>query len=359
MPAQPIRIGFIGLNPDAHWAAAAHLPALRVLANQFEIVGVSNSSAQSAQRTKDALGLKHAFASADELVASPEVDLVVVTVKVPHHLELVRKAIAAGKHVHCEWPLGNGLAEAEELAALAGEKRVVATVGTQARSAPEILYLRKLIADGYVGDVLSTSVIASGGNWGDRTTEDLRYLYDRVNGATMLTIPMGHFLAAMRDVLGDVAEIDARLDIRRPEVTVEPTGERFTRSAADQIMAFGTLKRGGSLSLHYRGGMTPGTNFLWTIEGSAGVIEVTGANGHTQMVQLSLRGATGDDGALQDITVPPDYGAGLPDAQPARNVAAVYARIAEDIRTGSRTAPSFDDAVALHRVIGRIGQAAG
>ena len=47
---------------------------------------------------------------------SPEVDLVVVTVKVPHHRELVPSALEAGKHVYCEWPLGNGLAEARKLA---------------------------------------------------------------------------------------------------------------------------------------------------------------------------------------------------------------------------------------------------
>jgi predicted dehydrogenase len=44
---------------------------------------------------------------------------VVVAVKVPHHRELILPALEAGKMILCEWPLGNGLAEAEELAAVA------------------------------------------------------------------------------------------------------------------------------------------------------------------------------------------------------------------------------------------------
>ncbi len=64
------------------------------------------------------------FGTADELARRDEVDLVVITVKVPHHRELVTAALQAGKMVLCEWPPGNGLAEAEELAALARSRGV-------------------------------------------------------------------------------------------------------------------------------------------------------------------------------------------------------------------------------------------
>jgi len=143
------------------------------------------------------------------LVASPDIDVVVVTVKVPHHLKIIKAAIAAGKHVFSEWPLGNGLAEAGELAALAAKSNVRGFVGTQARVAPEILYLRQLIADGYVGKVLSTTLTAWGGNCGGAlgSVETYGYLLDQSNGATMLTIPMGHTLTALRDVLGDIVSL--------------------------------------------------------------------------------------------------------------------------------------------------------
>jgi predicted dehydrogenase len=128
----------------------------------FEIIGVSNTSKASAEAATAATGLPRAFADVADLVAAPEVDIVTVAVKVPPHLEIVKAVIGAGKHVYCEWPLGNGLAEAKEMAALVQVKGVLGVVGTQARVTPEIEYLRHLIADGFVGDVLSTTVVARG-----------------------------------------------------------------------------------------------------------------------------------------------------------------------------------------------------
>lgn len=106
----------------------------------------------------------------------------------PHHHELVTAALNAGKHVYCEWPLGNGLAEARELADLAKARGVVAAVGTPRRVAPEVEYLRQLIADGYVGEVLSTILMGSGGQWGGETDAAHAYLYDKNNGAMLLSV---------------------------------------------------------------------------------------------------------------------------------------------------------------------------
>src|SRR5207244_4532035 len=136
------------LQSGRSWAARGHIPALHALPETFEIIGVANTSKASAETAAAASGLPRAFADVAELIAAPEVDIVTVTVKVPPHLEIVKAAIGAGKQVYCEWPLGNGLAEAEELAALARAKGVLGVVGTQARVAPEIEYLRHLIADG-------------------------------------------------------------------------------------------------------------------------------------------------------------------------------------------------------------------
>ena len=171
MTGQRFKVGIVGLQPGRSWAARAHVPALRALSETFEIVGVANTSLASAEKAAAATGLPRAFADVAELIAAPEVDIVTVTVKVPPHLEIVKAAIEAGKHVYCEWPLGNGLAEAEELAALARTEGVLGVVGTQARVAPEIEYLRQLIADGFVGEVLSTTLVARGGGWGGSIAE--------------------------------------------------------------------------------------------------------------------------------------------------------------------------------------------
>src|SRR5690606_16030387 len=241
MTDKPIRVGFIGLNPGIHWAATAHIPALKALLDDYEVVGVANTSLASAQKAADAFGLPHAFENAQALVNSPEVDLVVVTVKVPHHHELVSAALNAGKHVYCEWPLGNGLTEARELADLAQAKGVVAAIGTQMRVAPEVEYLRQLIADGYVGEVLSTTLVGSGGEWSGVTDAAHAYLYDKRNGATLLSIPLAHTLAGVREVLGDFDDLSARLLNRRKKVVITDTKETLPFTTPDQVLVQGSL----------------------------------------------------------------------------------------------------------------------
>jgi len=358
MPDTPIRIGFIGVNPDSHWAATAHLPAIKSLGDRFEIIGVANSSPESSRRTAEALGLSHAYANPTELVNSPEIDLVVVTVKVPHHFKLVSQALEAGKHVYCEWPLGNGLEEARYLAELAEKKGVVAVAGTQARAAVEVEYLAQLISDGYVGEVLSTSLIGSGGNWANETSADLAYLFDAKNGASMQAIPLAHTLAAVKDALGPFANLSAQFVSRYKHVKVTETGESLPKSTPDQIMVHGTMASGAALSVHYRGGQSRGTNLLWEINGTEGDLQITGDSGHAQMTQLHIMGAQGGDSELKPLMPHKDAYNGWPENAMVRNVARMYARMADDIENGTRLAPSFADAVSLHALIDSIEHSA-
>src|SRR6516225_126104 len=95
MTGQRFRVGIVGLQPGRSWAARAHIPALRALSESFEIVGVANTTLASAEKAAAATGLQRAFADVAELIAAPEIDIVTVTVKVPHHLEIVKAAIEA------------------------------------------------------------------------------------------------------------------------------------------------------------------------------------------------------------------------------------------------------------------------
>lgn len=356
-------VGIVGLQPDRGWAAEAHVPALRALSGDFRIVGVANTNIVSAQKAAAAMGIPKAFAGVRELVAAPEVDIVAVTVRVPHHLEIARAAIEAGKHVYCEWPLGNGLSEAEEMAALARARGVLGVVGTQAPFAPEIQYLKTLIAEGFAGEILSTTLVGRGGALqGGGTIPDGKaygYLLDRANGATLLTIPVGHTLAALSSVLGEIAEVSALLATRRSSALVIDSDERLPVTAPDEVLVGGLMANGAPLSVHYRGGASRGANGLfWEIHGSLGDIRVSGPSGHTQMVQLSLTAARGDEKAFRPIEAPGSWRSGWPEDVKAGNVARVYASMAHDLRHGTRTAPSFDDGVALHRIIAAIEKAA-
>jgi predicted dehydrogenase len=363
MATERIRVGIVGLQPGRSWASRAHIPALRALSETFEIVGVANTHKASAEAAAHETGLSRAFADVAELVAAPEIDIVTVAVKVPPHFEIVKAAIGAGKHVYCEWPLGRNLVEAEEMAALARARGVLAVVGTQAPFAPEIAYLRQLIADGFVGEVLSTTLVGQGGAaLGGGTIPDKRtygYLLDRTNGATMLTIPVGHTLAALRSVFGNIAGVSAVLTTRRQTALVIDSGEVLPVTAPDQVLVSGVFASGVPVSLHYRGGPSrDGEGLFWEIHGTEGDIRVSGASGHTQMVRLSLSVAHGDEKTFRPLEVPASYRSGWPEDMEPGNVARVYSAMARDLREGTRTAPRFEEAVAVHRIVAAIERSA-
>jgi predicted dehydrogenase len=202
----------------------------------------------------------------------------------------------------------------------------------------------------------------AGGGWGGSIAEKKisAYLLDRANGATMLTIPVGHTLAALMDVLGEVAEVSAVLATRRTSALAVDTGETLAVSAPDQVLVSGVLANGAPLSIHYRGGTArDGDGLFWEINGTEGDIRVSApSRGHTQLVPLSLKGAGGDEEAFRPLEVPASYRSARPEDIVPGNVARIYARMGRDLRDGTHTAPSFEDAVAVHRVIAAIERVA-
>src|SRR5438309_9518307 len=153
IPKSTLGVGIIGVSPARGWATTAHIPALRALPN-YEIRALSAHSAESARAAGEAFGVGAVFSDHEQLVTQPDVDVVAVTVKAPQHRELVSAALAAGKAVYCEWPLGRDLDEAQALAALAADQGARTVVGLQGRQAPAIQFVQELLGDGYVGEVL-------------------------------------------------------------------------------------------------------------------------------------------------------------------------------------------------------------
>src|SRR5260370_14369567 len=117
IPKSTLGVGIVGVSPVRGWAATAHIPALRALP-RYEIRALSAHSAESARAAGEVFGVSAVFSDHEQLVTRPDIDVVAVTVKVPHHRALVCAALA-GKAVYCEWPLGGDLDDARAMAALA------------------------------------------------------------------------------------------------------------------------------------------------------------------------------------------------------------------------------------------------
>ena len=353
-------VGIIGVSPVRGWASTAHIPALRALPG-YEIAALSAHSAESARAAGEEFGVAHVYSGHEQLVARPDVDVVAVTVKVPHHRELVSAALAAGKAVYCEWPLGTDLDDARAMAELAAEKGVRTVVGLQARQAPAIEFVQQLLRDGYVGEVLSTTMVGLSIP-GDVVGRSNAYMLDRANGANLLTVPFGHSLDILNHVLGEFAELSAVSDVRRPLITVEETREQIVKTAADQIAVIGTLTSGAIASIHIREAVAGGTGFLWEINGSDGTLRITADAALPEIFPLTVAGGQGRNEPVE-LAIPPALTGKWPtlaslEGAPAFNVARVYAAFAADIENGTHTVPDFADAVRRHEVLAAIERSA-
>jgi predicted dehydrogenase len=356
----PLGIGIIGVSPVRGWAATAHIPALRALPN-YEIRALSAHSAESAREVGQVFGVSAVFSDHEHMVAQPDIDVVAVTVKVPHHRELVSAALAAGKAVYCEWPLGRDLDDARAMAAMAAKQGVRTVVGLQARQAPAIEFVQALLSDGYVGEVLSTTMVGLS-VLGDVLGQPNAYMLDKKNGANVLTIAAGHSLDILNYVLGEFADLSAVSDLRRPLITIEETGEQIVKTASDQIAVIGTLTSGATASVHIREAVAGGTGFLWEINGTDGTLRITADAALPEIYPLTVAGARGRNEPAE-LAIPTAVTQKWPAltslaGTPAFNVGRAYAAFAADIGNGAHTVPDFADAVRRHEVITAIERSA-
>jgi predicted dehydrogenase len=353
-------VGIIGVSPVRGWAATAHIPALRALPN-YEIRALSAQSEESARAAREVFGVSAVYSNHEQLVTQPDIDLVAVTVRVPRHRELVSAALAAGKAVYCEWPLGSDVDDAREMAAHAAEQGVRTVVGLQARQAPAIEFVQQLLSDGYVGEVLSTTIVGTSVP-GDVVVKANAYMLHRSNGANVLTVAVGHCLDTLNYVLGEFADLSAVSDLRRPLITIEETGEQIVKTAPDQIAVIGTLTSGATASVHVREAVAGGTGFLWEINGTDGTLRITADAAYPEIHPLTVAGARGRNEPAE-LATPTALTQKWPaltslEGAPAFNVGRAYAAFAAGIENGSHTVPDFADAVRRHEVIAAIERSA-
>ena len=157
---RPLRVGVIGANPNRGWAKDSHIPALRSLEN-VQLAAVATTSRASAEAAAAAFGVRAAYDDPLALITASDIDIVSVCVRVPYHRDLVLAALAADKHVYCEWPLGRDRGEAAEMAAAAGTRAVHAAIGLQAHMNSAARRAAELIAAGAIGRPLTARIFSS------------------------------------------------------------------------------------------------------------------------------------------------------------------------------------------------------
>ena len=355
-----LRVGIIGGSARNGWAKLTHIPAVQQLPG-LELSAVCTSHMESAEKSAREFKAPHAFADANDLANHPEVDMVVVSVKVKGHYDAVKAAVAAGKPVYCEWPLGLNTEQAMELQQLAEAKNVPNAIGLQARQGPAVNYMKDLIAQGYIGKPISVNMRVNSKEMGSMGPESAAYLFDHREGANLLTVAGGHALDALTYIVGDFRELSSITESHFHEAKLTDTDKKIEKTTPDQVMVTGKLKGGIVANVHIQGGIHHRQGSWLEVYGEKGTLVLTSPS-RIQRGPYQLMGTDQLDGELKELVVPDRYYV-IPDSfetngGPLLNIAQAHSQFAKDIQEETSHMPAFADAVNVHKLLDTIVKAA-
>jgi predicted dehydrogenase len=355
-----IRVGMVGANPDYGWGSGVHRRVIGHLPG-FTLQGVCTTREDSARRAAAQFGAPIWFTDHRALTAHPDIDLVAICVKAPHHYAIAHAALNAGKHVYCEWPLTISVEQADELAALARRQGVKAMIGLHLRGSPALRQAARLVAEGYVGRLYGLTVHAR------MFGPQMRAMATRAGGTTLLSIYGGHLMDAIDHVGGGIAQCAMRTAIHLPPV--DENGAPVDRDAFDHLQCHGSLRGGALFALDLAGVSLSGMGCSWRIEGSEGALMLSTRDATLPAIEaLALHGAR-HGGPFEPIAIAPELDCAAIPAGPDRysaypgsfasrealaSIGNLYAELGAAIRADTPVTPDFDRAAAIQKLLARL-----
>jgi predicted dehydrogenase len=335
--AAVVGTGFIGV---------VHVEALRRLG--VDVCGVVGSSPERAAAKP---GLPEPYPSFEAMLADPRVDVVHLTTPNHLHFEQARAALAAGKHVVCEKPLGMDATETAELLRLAEQSGLVHAVNFNIRYYPQCQEARARILSGEIGDVR----LISGGylqDWLLRDTDWNWRLEPALGGSLRAVGDIGsHWLDLVTYVTGRhveavMADLSTFIPVRRkpvgPVETFTATSGETVETPMDTEDAAGILLRleGGARGVLTVSQVSAGRKNLLSFEIDGAEASLAWASERPEELWLGHRDRPNELMLRQRGDYPPGHAQGFPDTFKAL-YAAVYAAVAGDGAGGEY--PTFAD----------------
>ena len=146
---KPLHVAFLGCG----FITRVHSRHLRALPDLWVRSYASRTPARAAEFCGQLGGSRH-FASYDEAIGDPGIDVVVVAVPPRHHLELTLRALEAGKHVLVEKPAFPKLEDYQAVIDARDRADRVVIVGENDHYKPMAVELRRLLAGGAIGELV-------------------------------------------------------------------------------------------------------------------------------------------------------------------------------------------------------------
>ena len=335
-----IRLGIIGASANRGWGKLAHVPAVQHLP-EFELTAVGTSTPESASAAASEHGVRHGFSDYRELVQSPDVDAVTIAVRVPWHQEIAAAALAAGKHVYCEWPLAGSIDDGKGMVDAARAGNLKTMVGLQGRFAPWASYIKELVRDGSLGKIYSVN--ARLGLPHPYHRQGMAWAARRAAGNHLLSIWVPHQLELVFHTVGALVEGSAQVRAQYSSWLIPGEPEPVAADAPDNVALNGVLAGGAALSFHAAFVPAPGTGWRLEVYGEKGTVVSTApaSGGHSHV--NSLEGALNGERELRPIEIPERFRlvpADVP-ATPALNMAHAYREFAQAIAEDRPAQPDF------------------
>jgi predicted dehydrogenase len=162
MTAERIRVGIVGAGANTR---ARHIPGLQAL-DRVELVSVCNRTEESSQAAAREAGIRRIYSNWRELVEADDTNAIVIGTWPYLHCPITLAALECGKHVLCEARMAMDASEARRMnEAARRHPKLVTQVVPAPLTLPFDNTIRTLIDEGFVGDVLSLEVRATGGTF--------------------------------------------------------------------------------------------------------------------------------------------------------------------------------------------------
>ncbi|EMY33421.1 oxidoreductase [Arthrobacter crystallopoietes BAB-32] len=196
--APPLRWGIAGPG----WIAERFAASLQQHTRQV-LAAVGSRSTDRSAGFAGRLGIPAAYGSYRELAEAPDVDIIYVATPHNHHHRVALEALEAGKHVLVEKPICINAEQAEEIAALAESKGLLATEALWTFFLPKFDVVRQLLDEGYLGQVVSVMA-----EYGEHFEPGHRIFDGSLAGGPLLDLGT-YPLALITALLGDPEEVRA------------------------------------------------------------------------------------------------------------------------------------------------------
>jgi predicted dehydrogenase len=287
-----LRIGIIGAGDNTR---KKHIPGLRALPN-VEIVAVCNRRPSSTETVAKDFGIPRTFARWQELIADPQIDAVVIGTWPYLHCPITIAALQAGKHVLCEARMATNAAEAREMLAESQKyPELVAQIVPSPFGLKGDVTMRRLIAEGYLGELREMQVVAMNGALADPSSP-LSWRQDAaLSGVNMLLLGIVHetvirWVPSPVEVLAQAhAFIAERVD---PESSL-----RRAVGTPDSVQVLTVLPNGARGTYHFSGAVPVGGHSAIALYGTTGSLRYDLLGDRVYGVR---RGETG----YQEIEIP-------------------------------------------------------